>query len=45
MVLSAAEGRDVLACLERRAFGWTAWDALGRVRTVDELLASYDGQP
>lgn len=36
MVLSAAEGRDVLDRIERRAFGWAAWDGLGRVRTLED---------
>lgn len=36
MVLSAAEGRDVLDRLERRAFGWAAWDSLGRVRSLED---------
>lgn len=36
MVLSAAEGREVLDRLQRRSFGWAAWDALGRVRTLED---------
>jgi len=35
MVLGPSRGRDVLARFERREFGWSAWDALGRVRTLD----------
>lgn len=36
MVLSAAAGRAVLERLERKAFGWASWDALGRVRTLED---------
>src|SRR6266446_3371762 len=36
MVLSPAEGRAVLARLDRREFGWAAWDALGRVRSLED---------
>ncbi|MDR3633975.1 MAG: phosphoglucosamine mutase [Isosphaeraceae bacterium] len=36
MVLSPAQGRAVLDRLERRAFGWAAWDSLGRVRTLED---------
>jgi phosphomannomutase len=36
MVLSPAQGRDVLERLERREFGWGSWDGLGRVRTLDD---------
>jgi phosphomannomutase len=36
MVLSAAKGREVLERLERRAFGWAPWDALGRIRTLED---------
>src|SRR3954469_16504830 len=31
MVLGPAAGRAMLERLERREFGWTPWDALGRV--------------
>ncbi|WP_406700111.1 phosphoglucosamine mutase [Singulisphaera sp. Ch08] len=41
MVLSAAQGRDVLDRLHRRAFGWAAWDALGRVRSLDDPDQSH----
>ncbi len=36
MVLSPAQGRAVLDRFERRSFGWAPWDALGRVRTLEE---------
>jgi phosphomannomutase len=36
MVLSPAQGRAVLERLERREFGWAPWDALGRVRTLED---------
>lgn len=36
MVLGPAEGREVLRRFNDRAFGWVAWDALGRVRTLED---------
>ena len=36
MVLSPAEGRSMLDRLQRREFGWASWDALGRVRTLED---------
>ncbi len=36
MVLSPAEGRAVLERLERKEFGWAPWDALGRVRRLED---------
>ena len=36
MVLSPAAGKAVLERLERRAFGWAHWDALGRVRSLED---------
>jgi len=36
MVLSAAKGRAILERLERREFGWASWDALGRVRSLED---------
>ncbi|WP_435007838.1 phosphoglucosamine mutase [Tundrisphaera lichenicola] len=36
MVLGPAEGRAMLDRLEARALHWASWDALGRVRTLDE---------
>lgn len=36
MVLSAAKGREVLMRFQGREFGWAAWDALGRVRTLED---------
>lgn len=36
MVLGPAQGREVLARFERREFGWAAWDALGRIRNLEE---------
>ena len=36
MVLGPIDGRAMLDRLERRAFGWAAWDALGQVRPIDE---------
>src|SRR3954469_13155072 len=44
MVLGAAAGRDVLARLERREFGWAAWDMLGRVRTLEDPDAVHLNQ-
>jgi phosphomannomutase len=35
MVLSPAAGKAVLERLERKDFGWSAWDALGRTHTID----------
>lgn len=35
MVLSPGRGREVLARFQRREFGWAAWDALGRIRTLE----------
>jgi phosphomannomutase len=36
MVLSPARGREVLERLKRREFGWAHWDALGRVRELED---------
>jgi phosphomannomutase len=36
MVLGPAAGREVLRRFEAREFGWAAWDALGKVRTLDD---------
>jgi phosphomannomutase len=36
MVLDAEAGREVLDRLERREFGWAAWDALGRVKHLED---------
>lgn len=36
MVLDGAAGREVLSRLERREFGWAAWDLLGRVRHLED---------
>ena len=36
MVLSAAQGREVLRRFEGRQFGWAPWDALGRVRSLED---------
>lgn len=36
MVLSPAAGRAVLDRISRRDFGWAAWDALGRVRALED---------
>jgi phosphomannomutase len=44
MVLGAAAGRAVLERVERREFGWTAWDALGRVRHLDDPDAAHLNQ-
>ncbi len=44
MVLDAAAGREVLGRLERREFGWAAWDALGRVRHLDDPDAVHLNQ-
>jgi len=41
MVLGAAEGRAILDRLHARDFGWAAWDALGKVRTVDDPDSSH----
>jgi phosphomannomutase len=36
MVLGPAGGRAVLDRLDRRAFGWAPWDALGHVRNLED---------
>ena len=36
MVLGPAAGREVLRRFNDREFGWAAWDALGRVRTLED---------
>ncbi|MBV8229012.1 MAG: phosphoglucosamine mutase [Planctomycetaceae bacterium] len=41
MVLSADMGRTVLDRLRRRDFGWVAWDALGRIRTLEDPDAAH----
>src|SRR4051794_21963183 len=44
MVLGAEAGRAVLGRLERREFGWAAWDALGRVRHLEDPDAVHLNQ-
>jgi phosphomannomutase len=44
MVLGATAGRELLARLERREFGWAAWDALGRVRHLEDPDAAHMNQ-
>jgi len=44
MVLSPAAGRTILERLERKEFGWAAWDALGRVRTLEDPDHSHLNQ-
>ncbi len=44
MVLDAAAGREILGRLERREFGWAPWDALGRVRKLDDPDAVHLNQ-
>ncbi|MGE3818945.1 MAG: phosphoglucosamine mutase, partial [Isosphaeraceae bacterium] len=41
MVLSPADGREVLARFERKEFGWASWNALGRMRTLDDPDAGH----
>jgi len=36
MVLGPVEGRAVLDRLEARAIGWASWDALGKIRAIEE---------
>jgi phosphomannomutase len=36
MVLSPAAGIEVLDRLERRGFGWAAWDGLGRILNLED---------
>ena len=36
MVLSPAAGREVLGRFERKELAWASWDALGRVRTLEQ---------
>lgn len=36
MVLSPVAGRDLLGRFERKDFAWAPWNALGRVRTLDD---------
>jgi len=36
MVLSPVQGREVLRRFNGRQFGWAAWDALGRVRSLED---------
>ena len=51
MVLGPDAGRGVLDRIAARQFGWSAWDALGRVRPIDDpdrdhldaVLATVDG--
>src|SRR4051812_16597612 len=44
MVLAPSSGREVLARLERREFGWAPWDALGRVRNLEDPDAAHLNQ-
>jgi phosphomannomutase len=44
MVLDAAAGREILVRLDRREFGWAAWDALGRVRHLEDPDAVHLNQ-
>jgi phosphomannomutase len=44
MVLDADSGREILGRLERREFGWAAWDALGRVRHLEDPDAAHLNQ-
>jgi phosphomannomutase len=41
MVLGPEAGRAMLGRLERREFGWGAFDGLGRVRTLEEPDAAH----
>jgi phosphomannomutase len=41
MVLSPAQGRDVLARFQRREFAWAAWDGLGRTRSLEDPDATH----
>jgi len=41
MVLGAAEGRAILERLHARDFGWAAWDALGKVRAIEDPDSSH----
>src|SRR5262249_11179785 len=44
MVLGPAAGRALLERLDRREFGWTAWDAQGRGRQLDDPDAAHLNQ-
>ena len=44
MVLGADAGRELLARLGRREFGWAPWDALGRVRHLEDPDAAHLNQ-
>jgi phosphomannomutase len=44
MVLGAGAGREVLDRLHRREFGWASWDALGRVRHLEDPDAVHLNQ-
>ncbi len=44
MVLSPAQGHAVLDRFDRQVFGWAAWDALGRVRTLEDPDDSHLNQ-
>ena len=43
MVLGPIEGRSMLDRLEARAIGWSSWDALGRVRTIEDPDSAHLG--
>jgi phosphomannomutase len=44
MVLDPAVGREILGRLDRREFGWAAWDALGRVRHLEDPDGAHMNQ-
>jgi phosphomannomutase len=44
MVLGAKAGREVISRLDRREFGWAAWDMLGRVRHLEDPDAAHLNQ-
>ena len=41
MVLSPGQGREVLKRFHDRHFGWAAWDALGRVRSLEDTDGAH----
>ncbi|MFO0958966.1 MAG: phosphoglucosamine mutase [Isosphaeraceae bacterium] len=43
MVLSPAEGKDLLVRLDRKEFDWARWDRLGQVRPLEHPYSAHLG--